>query len=261
MKTALTDNEYMRYGKQMLLTDIAEAGQLALMNARVVIVGAGGLGHLVAQYLAASGVGRIDIFDGDSVALSNLPRQLLYQDVDIGLNKAEVAESKLNQREQRQVIFAHNQFISIENYSHKLKHLEPDIVFDCSDNFDTRQLINRFAVESQTPLISAAISADDGQWFVYWPKQNHSNSSNKHGCYHCLYPADTVIENRCSTSGVLGPAVGVMASLQALAGINMLTHRDVDYGMLHRFNGKSFHWSKAKIAIDSQCRVCQQAKF
>ncbi|UCX04510.1 HesA/MoeB/ThiF family protein [Shewanella glacialimarina] len=271
MKTSLNDHEYIQYSKQMLLTDVSEKGQLALMNATAIIVGVGGLGQLVAQYLAASGVSIIHLIDGDDVELSNLPRQILFNANDIGSNKASIAMKKLHQRNVVCDLSAHQVFINPGNYQALFDSLVPKsslasglssaVLFDCCDNFTTRQLVNRIAIEYKMPLISASISADQGQWFVYLPQSNSSEtqalSINSHGCYHCVYPSDSILSQNCSQAGVLGPAVGVMASMQALAGMNQMIGRPIEYGVLHRFDAKRLSWSKAKMNIDKHCHVCQ----
>ncbi|UJF20555.1 HesA/MoeB/ThiF family protein [Shewanella sp. OMA3-2] len=271
MKVSLNDHEYIRYSKQMLLTDVSEQGQLALMNATAIIVGVGGLGQLVAQYLAASGVSIIHLIDGDKVELSNLPRQILFNIDDIGINKASVAVKKLHQRNVNCDLSAHQVLIGADNYQALFNSLIPTslpangtssvVLFDCSDNFATRQLVNRIAIEYKLPLISASISADQGQWFAYLPlaasSASQTSTINLHGCYHCVYPSDSILSQNCSQAGVLGPAVGVMASMQALAGMNQIIGRPIEYGVLHRFDAKRLSWSKAKMNIDKHCYVCQ----
>ena len=261
MKTSLNDHQYILYSKQMLLTDVSEQGQLALMNAEVIVVGVGGLGQLVAQYLAASGVGQIHLIDDDKVTLSNLPRQLLFSANDIDVNKAHVAAGKLQQRNRDSKILAHSIRLAPENYLQLFNAISPQVIFDCSDNFATRQLINRIAVEQHLPLFSAAISADQGQWFAYLPESVLTNLSatniKLHGCYHCVFPADSLLSQNCSQMGVLGPAVGIMASMQALAGMNHIIGRQVEFGVLHRFDAKRLSWSKATMPIDKHCCVCR----
>ena len=256
--TALSDKQYLRYSRQMLLADVSEKGQLALMNASVLIIGIGGLGQLVAQYLAAAGVGKLWLVDGDNVELSNLPRQILFDEQDLNRNKAKSAASKLESRYPDSRIFAIDKFVDSQNYQqvllNKLADTPIDIVFDCSDNFTTRHLINHIAILQNITLISASIAADQGQFFCYQPPAKQFDKPM--GCYHCLYPADMVINQNCTQVGVLGPAVGMMASMQALAGLNHLVGRQQEYGVLHRFDAKRFSWSKAVISVDKHCRVC-----
>jgi len=261
VKTSLNDHQYILYSKQMLLADVSEQGQLALLNADVAVVGVGGLGQLVAQYLAAAGVGQIHLIDDDKVALSNLPRQLLFNPTDIESNKAHVAADKLQQRNRDSKISAHSIRLTSDNYQLLFNTISPQAIFDCSDNFATRQLINRIAVEQHLPLFSAAISADQGQWFAYLPESMLTKiprtNTRPHGCYHCVFPADSLLSQNCSQMGVLGPAVGIMASMQALAGINYIVGRHVEFGVLHRFDAKRLSWSKATMAMDKHCCVCR----
>ena len=258
---SLNDHQYILYSKQMLLADVSEQGQLTLMNAEVIVVGVGGLGQLVAQYLAASGVGHIHLIDDDKVALSNLPRQLLFSANDIEVNKAQVAANKLQQRNPDSQVSAQPTRLTSDNYQMLFNTISPQVIFDCSDNFATRQLINRIAVERHLPLFSAAISGDQGQWFAYLPEsvltKNPALNTKPHGCYHCVFPADSLLSQNCSQMGVLGPAVGIMASMQALAGMNHIIGRQVEFGVLHRFDAKRLSWSKATMAIDKHCCVCR----
>ncbi|WP_244325634.1 HesA/MoeB/ThiF family protein [Shewanella aestuarii] len=217
----------------------------------------------MAQYLAASGVGHLHLLDNDKVELSNLPRQILFNANDIGVDKVKVAANKLQQRNQDCQIAAHPIRLTSDNYQALFNQITPQLLFDCCDNFATRQLINRIAIERQIPLFSAAISADEGQWFAYAPlsddKQAFTTNISPYGCYHCVFPADSQLSQSCSQMGVLGPAVGVMASIQALAGINYIIGRQVEFGVLHRLDAKYLSWSKAKMSLDQQCRVCRKA--
>ncbi|MCL1143157.1 HesA/MoeB/ThiF family protein [Shewanella gaetbuli] len=256
MSLGISDQQYIQYSKQMLLADFGEYGQQAVMNASVVIIGLGGLGQLVAQYLSASGMKQLYLFDGDVVDPSNLPRQILFDHHDIGKNKAAVTAAKLQAKNADGRIIAKQVFVSDENHQTVLDNYKVDMIIDCSDNFNTRHLINKLAIKYRCPLVSAAISADHGQYFMLIPEQD-CNFVMPHGCYHCLYPADTYIENSCQHTGVLGPAVGVLASMQALAVLNYLSGRYQDYGVLHRFDAKGFSWSKVAMTKDEQCPVCQ----
>ncbi|GGB48976.1 HesA/MoeB/ThiF family protein [Shewanella inventionis] len=247
----LSARQYMQYSSNILLHDIGEAGQLAIMNSHVVIVGLGGLGQLVAQYLAAAGVKSMTLIDNDVVALSNLPRQLLYVDSDLGELKVNVAKRALAKA---------NSNIKLTVFAHRLTHQHLDVwarrlmtaavVFDCTDNIETRQLINQICVAHKLTLVSGAISAYQGQ--VFCIDFNH----NQCGCYRCLYPADIHLAQHCAQQGVLGPAVGVVASLQALFGVQHITNTFKAYGKLHRFDAQAFVWQSAQMVRDPDCEVC-----
>lgn len=254
----LTDREYLLYSRTMLLNDIGEAGQLAILNSRVVIIGMGGLGQLVAQYLAASGVKHLILVDHDNVELSNLPRQLLYVSTDIGKNKASVAKRTLSRVHSDIHICAITE--PFTDHSHpQLAQLitHNTVVFDCTDNIPSRHSINAFCVNKRLTLVSAAISAYQGQLFCL-DFANQVDGVNHQGCYQCLYPLDTDLAQTCSQQGVFGPAVGVMASMQALFGLQHICRTFDNYGILLRFDALSVHWYRAKMSRDPLCNVCQQ---
>ncbi|WP_442800748.1 HesA/MoeB/ThiF family protein [Shewanella sp. AS16] len=250
---SLSDRDFMRYSRQLLLPEVSESGQQRLFAAHIAIIGLGGLGQLAAQYLAAAGVGRLTLIDGDRIELSNLPRQLLYCEADLGLFKAEVAANKLQAAHGCLALRHHCLAFDADNAGHLLAPLvaEPHaLVLDCTDNFLTRQRVNQACIERRLSLVSASVAHFQGQLFCL-----DGRSLAASGCYHCLFPADTRLSQSCSTSGVLGPAVGVMASMQALQALNLLLDIN-DGGYLHRFDAKSLHWQHAKLTRDPDCPVC-----
>ncbi|WP_299009580.1 HesA/MoeB/ThiF family protein [uncultured Shewanella sp.] len=216
----LSSKTFMRYSRQVLLPEVGEAGQCQLQRHHVIIVGIGGLGHLAAQYLAAAGVGWLTLIDGDQVELSNLPRQLLFSDADLGQFKARCAQDKL----QRAYVdcdiraigsYLDEETIALASICSELANA--DLVLDCTDNFATRHLVNRVCVQFKTPLISASAANFQGQLL-----QVDLTRAPSAGCYHCLFPSDMQVSETCSTVGVLGPMVGVMASMQCLLALNTL---------------------------------------
>ena len=258
----LNDKDFMRYSRQVLLPEVGEAGQLRLADAHVVIIGIGGLGQLAAQYLACAGVGELTLIDMDKVEVSNLPRQLLFSDADIGLNKALVAKERLKFLAPNCTITAYETSFNIKQLYgvlQKKRQGKCTLVLDCTDNFETRQLINRSCVEAYLPLVSASIAAFSGQLFAVDQMQFSSG-----GCYHCIFPAHTRVSQSCSTQGVLGPSVGVMASMQSLVAMQLLLGMDSRCdGALHpllghfwRFDAKSLSWISAKLTRDPYCDVC-----
>lgn len=266
----LTDRQFIRYSRQIMLSEVDEAGQINLLNAKVFVVGMGGLGQQLVQLLAAAGVGTVLFMDFDKVELSNLPRQLLYDAHDIGKYKVNAALSKL------ETAYPDSHFIAVNDHfderyfntghgAHKLEVLlgaMPDLVFDCTDNFITRHKVNALCVQHSLVLISAAVANFNGQLFSYTPKSNISKNSaadtenSAPACYHCLYPKDTKIEQSCSQSGVLGPAVAAVASMQAMMGLNVLLSNSPQGGVLHKFNAKKLSWIRYGLSQDPSCPVC-----
>ncbi|MBB1270440.1 HesA/MoeB/ThiF family protein [Shewanella sp. SR44-3] len=269
---SLSDSQFIRYSRQIMLPEVDEAGQIKLLNAKVLVIGMGGLGQQLVQMLAAAGVGTVLFIDFDKVELSNLPRQLLYDAADIGQYKANAALSKLkpaypdvnfiaingyftgNEMNERDKSHVDNQDVIQYSFdSQKLKSLlgaMPDIVFDCSDNLVTRHQVNQLCVKHSLVLVSAAVANFNGQLFSYDPKSRAS------ACYHCLYPKDTQIEQSCSQSGVLGPAVAAVTSMQAMMGLNILLSNRPQGGVLHKFDGKSLTWERYGLSQDPSCPVC-----
>ena len=274
----LSDIQFMRYSSHVLLPDMGEDGQLKLMNSAVVIIGIGGLGHAVAHQLAAAGVGQIALMDDDRVELSNLPRQLLFHNEDIGLNKVDVAAKKLSQAYADCVITPLCQRFTGQD---EAILNAADLVFDCTDNFTSRLLINQFAVSTNKALISGAISGADGQLFcldftqamslgdhVVTHDKNSSgsdtlpfnNTDYKAGCYQCLYPEDSAVNQSCAQAGVLTSALLSVASMQALLGLNWLKSDELQkrnlQGRLHLFNANSLQWRNVGMSQDPNCCIC-----
>lgn len=261
----LSDSDFMRYSRQVLLPEVGEAGQLQLVDASVVIVGLGGLGQLAAQYLACAGIGNLTLIDMDKVEVSNLPRQLLFTDADIGLNKARVAKQKLKGLAPHCTVTAHYTEFNAETAVHHLADILQEkqqgkrvLVLDCTDNFATRQAINRSCIEAALPLVSASIAAFSGQLFAVDQVQFPSG-----GCYHCIFPAQTRVSQSCSTQGVLGPSVGVMASMQSLVAMQLLLNMDscnesksALLGRFWCFDAKSLSWTAAILTRDPHCDIC-----
>ena len=201
----LTEEEKYRYSRHILLNEIGEKGQEKLKNARVLVVGAGGLGCPVLLYLTSAGVGNIGIVDFDKIEESNLQRQILFDTTDIGKPKSTVAKQKLETK---------NPFVTIKSYSYELTNKNAlevfqnyDIIVDASDNFTTRYLINDACLLSKKPLIYGAIHKFEGQISVF----NYQNGPN----YRCLFPNPPEEIPSCSEVGVLGVLPGIIGSLQA----------------------------------------------
>lgn len=244
----LSDAELLRYSRHILLPAVDVAGQQALRNGRVLIVGLGGLGSAVAMYLAAAGVGELVLADHDRVDLSNLQRQVIHQDSSLGMNKAQSAKlqiAALNPHCKAAVIEA---YLDDALLGHEVPQV--DLVVDCCDNFATRQAVNRACVAASKPLVSGAAIGFSGQIAVF-------NRSAAAPCYSCLYPELPETQLTCSQSGVIAPLVGVIGSYQALEALKLLIGcgSALD-GRLQLFDGLSSQWREIKLIKDSSCPVC-----
>jgi adenylyltransferase/sulfurtransferase len=214
---ALNDEELERYARHLVLREVGGPGQARIRAARVLVIGAGGLGSPVALYLAAAGVGTLGLVDDDRVSLSNLQRQILYRSADIGQRKVDAAAAALAALNPGVTVEAHPVRLTAANAAVLFEGY--DIIADGSDNFETRFLVNDAAYAAQKILVSAAVTEFEGQLATY---RAHDGVSP---CYRCLFrgppPPGTVPS--CSEAGVLGAAAGVMGSLQALEILKEIT--------------------------------------
>lgn len=249
MSDTLTPEQAMRYNRQILLPDFDLDRQEQLLNARVLIMGLGGLGCPAAQYLVASGVGSLTLVDDDQVALSNLQRQILFSETDIGKNKAESARRRLEQLNSDCRLTA----IPRRLNEPALKPLiaEHHLVLDCTDNLPTRNLINRLCVEEHRPLVCGAAIRLEGHLFSYLP-------SSGGPCYHCLSHLFGEQQLSCVESGILAPVVGIIGLMQALEAVKILTRLgDTGVGILKLFDGKNAQWQQIRVPVNPHCAVCQ----
>ncbi len=248
-KTGLTHAEVERYSRQLVLPEIGQKGQQRLKESRVVLIGAGGLGIPASVYLAAAGVGTIGIVDDDTVEKSNLHRQTIYTEGDVGSAKAKVAGEKLRGVNPYVKVVSHKTKLTSANALELLKDYE--IVVDCTDNFPARYLINDACVFLKKPDVYASIFRFDGQASVF----DASNGP----CYRCLFPepppADSVQD--CAVAGVLGVLPGIMGGIQAAQAINLLVGNGKSLvGRLLLFNATDMSFSELRIAKNTDCPVC-----
>ncbi len=211
-----TDAELDRYARHIVLREIGGPGQKALKSARILVVGAGGLGAPVLQYLAAAGVGTIGVIDDDEVDNSNLQRQVIHRDAAIGTPKVFSAKSEM---------LAQNPHITVRPYHRRLEpdmaadlFADYDLILDGTDNFDTRYLVNRTCVALKKPLIAAALSQWEGQISTYDP-------ANGSPCYQCIFPTAPApgLAPNCAEGGVLGPLPGVLGAMMAVEAVKEIT--------------------------------------
>ncbi|WP_299683998.1 molybdopterin-synthase adenylyltransferase MoeB [uncultured Tateyamaria sp.] len=211
-----SDAELNRYARHIVLREVGGIGQKALKEARVLVVGAGGLGAPVLQYLAAAGVGTIGVIDDDIVENANLQRQVIHRDADIDVPKVFSAQAAME---------AQNPFVTVRPYHRRLTAeiagdlmADYDLVIDGTDNFDTRYLVNETAVARGIPLISGALTQWEGQLSVFDPA---------HGapCYRCVFPEAPAahLAPNCAEAGVIGPLPGVVGTMMAVEAIKLIT--------------------------------------
>lgn len=214
---ALNDEELERYARHLVLREVGGPGQARIRAARVLVIGAGGLGSPLALYLAAAGVGTIGLVDDDTVSLSNLQRQILYRTADVGRTKVEAGAAALRALNPGTVVVAHPLRLTAANAAALFAGY--DIIADGSDNFETRFLVNDAAYAAGKILVSAAVTEFEGQLATY---KAHDGVSP---CYRCLFPTPPPpgTAPSCSETGVLGAAAGVMGSLQALEVLKEIT--------------------------------------
>lgn len=249
----LTQKEQLRYSRQIMLKSIGETGQLALQNANVLIVGMGGLGNPVALYLAAAGVGTLFIADGDSVDVTNLQRQILFTENDVDENKADTAAEKLQQHNSEITIEVIDEMLDSELCDYYFPKM--DLIIDCSDNIQTRYLINEHCVKHTVPLVVGAATGFDGQQLVVDPRNDES------ACYHCLFPeSKKPPENNCQTIGIIGPVLSIIAGMQSLQAIKLLTGNAIHINQLNLFDGLSHQWQQFKMKKQKDCKVCGKIK-
>ncbi|WP_153445592.1 HesA/MoeB/ThiF family protein [Vibrio algicola] len=246
----MNDLQFHRYQRQIMVPEVGESGQELLLASKVLIVGCGGLGSSVALYLASAGVGQLVVADGDSVESSNLQRQVIYRESDIGVNKAKSTVHQIKQLDSQSKIRAVESFLQDERL--KLEVMMADVVLDCSDNFPTRQAVNKACVESGTPLISGSAIGWVGQLMTFDFRQS------KQPCYHCAVPyQDNSAGLKCSENGVIGPVVGTLGNLQALEAIKLISNNTkLKPNVLNLFDGQTLAWQKFNISVDPSCPVC-----
>jgi len=247
--TVLDAGEIRRYSRHLLLPEVGMEGQKRLKAARVLCVGAGGLGSPVALYLAAAGIGTIGIVDFDVVDESNLQRQVMHGTRDVGRPKVESARDRLGDVNPYVRVVAHDTPLRSDN---ALEILEPyDIVIDGTDNFPTRYLVNDACVLLGKPNVYGSIFRFDGQLSVFWAKEGP--------CYRCLFrePPPPGLVPSCAEGGVLGVLPGVVGSMQALEAIKLIIGRgDAMIGRLLLIDALSMRFRELKVRKDPACPVC-----
>ena len=246
----MDDNQLTRYSRHILLPQIGIEGQEKLLNSHALIIGAGGLGSPVALYLAASGLGKITICDGEKVDLTNLQRQIVHFTTAVGTLKTRSARSTMELINPEVKIVEVPKRVSSEDVMDLVT--SADVVLDASDNFATRHAVNRACVVHRKPLVSGAGVRFDGQVAVFDLRETTSP------CYHCLFPENGELEEtRCAVMGVFAPLTGIIGTIQAAEALKLLTGAgETLNGRLLVLDALSMEWRSIKLSKDPKCSVC-----
>jgi molybdopterin/thiamine biosynthesis adenylyltransferase len=244
-----SDEELERYSRHIILEDVGIEGQEKIINAKVLIIGAGGLGSPIALYLAAAGVGEIGIVDGDVVDLSNLQRQIIHATNDVGIPKVESAKQKMLLINPNVKVNTYHTMISADNI---LDIIAPyDFVIDGTDNFATKFLINDACVLAKKPYSHGGILRFSGQSMTIDP--------HKSACYACVFnaPPPAGVVPTCSSAGILGAVAGMLGTIQAAEALKFITGAGTPlYNTLLSFEAKSMTFRSIKLSKNPKCRVC-----
>jgi molybdopterin-synthase adenylyltransferase len=248
----LSDAQFERYARHLVLNEVGEEGQQKLLQSRVLVVGAGGLGSPLLLYLAAAGVGTLGIIDNDEVDLSNLQRQIVHATESIGIAKVESARRTLTHINPEVKIEAHGVRLDDKNAAALVGNY--DLVADGSDNFATRYLLNDLCYRLRKPLVGAALSPFEGQLSTF-----KAYLGPPHPCYRCLFreapPPDSV--PRCETAGILGAIAGVMGTLQATEVLKeLLGIGESLSGTLLIYDALRTGFHRIKLPRDPDCPTC-----
>ncbi len=248
---ALTPGQVQRYSRHLIMPNVGSAGQRALVGAKVLVVGAGGLGSPVSLYLALAGVGTIGIVDFDTVDVSNLQRQILHTDADVGRRKVVSAKETLEAHNPEVNVIMHEEPINADNAMDIIPNY--DIVVNGADNFATRYLVNDAAYLAGKPLVDGAILVFDGQAATYIPGQ---------GCYRCLFPDPPPpgeVPN-CAEAGVIGALPGLVGSIQALETIKIaMGIGETLSGRMLIIDALTMEFREIKVRRNPNCKLCGDA--
>jgi len=249
----MNDEQLLRYSRQVLLPQVDFDGQMRLLNSHVLIIGLGGLGSPVALYLASAGIGKLTLVDDDDVELSNLQRQIIHSEQDVGRAKVASAADSLtaiNSELQLDIKTARLDRAALE-----VEVAKVDVVVDCSDNFATRFLLNEVTQQLGKPLVSGAAIRMEGQVTVYDPRQSDSS------CYQCLYQDKGELQQSCSETGVLSPLLGIIGSIQAVETVKLIAEVGQSLaGRLLILDAATMQWREIRLKPNPSCPICQSSK-
>jgi adenylyltransferase/sulfurtransferase len=242
-----------KYSRQLIIEQIGLEGQKKIFNTSICIVGCGGLGTSVSQYLAMAGIGKFHFIDADKIELSNLNRQVMFIESDIGKNKAEVLKTYIQKINPQAKIIVSKKNVSENNIKNLLDSFK--FIIDCSDNFKTRFLVNEFCFKEKKILISAALQNFDVQIsaFKAWSGKNNP-------CYECVFPKSNDLNNvNCDQMGIVSPVAGFGGVMQSLLIIDIILDSDANiFKELLIFDCLKRNFRKIKIKKDSSCKICNK---
>jgi molybdopterin/thiamine biosynthesis adenylyltransferase/rhodanese-related sulfurtransferase len=251
---ALTQDQKQRYSRHLLIPEVGAEGQAHLLDSKVLFIGAGGLGSPAMLYMAAAGVGTIGIVDFDVVDASNLQRQIIHRTDRVGMRKVESAEMTITDLNPDVTVVAHEVMLGPENVEELIEGY--DLIFDGTDTFETRYVLNDAAVRAGIPVVHASVFRFEGQLTVFKPYEGP--------CYRCLYPTPPPPELApgCSVAGVLGVVPGVMGLLQATEGLKVLLDiGDSLAGRLLIYDALDGAFSELQLQRDPKCPACGEGEL
>lgn len=249
MTMPLTDEQLLRYSRQIMLPAFDVAGQEALHNAAVLIAGLGGLGSAAALYLAASGVGHLVLADSDITDISNLQRQIIHNEASIGTAKAISAAAALGRLNSQCQLTPVTKRLAGKQLDTQVQ--QADLVLDCTDNFATRFALNLACLQHKRPLISAAAIRMEGQISVFDARNPGSP------CYRCLYETAPEQEMSCAENGIMAPVVGLLGTTQAMEAIKLLADiGEALTGRLLTLDAAVMEWRCFKLPKNPKCPAC-----
>ena len=247
----ITSNDLQRFSKQIILKEVGIIGQKKISSARVLIIGAGGLGCPLMLYLANTGIGNIGIVDNDKINISNLNRQVLFTPSDVGKYKVTQAKKIIKKINKKIKVIVFKKKLNTFNIQKICDSF--DIICDSSDNFKTRYLINDYCLKKKKILVSAAINKFDGQVFSFNFKKNIP-------CFRCFMPEAPTNENNCDDEGIIPAIAGVAGTLQANEVINNITRKKNNMtGKMLLFNLLTYDFRKIKLTKNPDCiKICRK---
>ena len=239
-----------KYSRQIIMEQVGVEGQKKINNSSICIIGCGGLGTSAAQYLSMSGIGKLVFIDHDSIVLSNLNRQTLFTEKDIGKSKCEVLTKKIKNINKSITINYHQTKVNENNIDQFIENCS--IVLDCTDNFESRLIINKFCHDKKKILVSAALQNFDIQAFIF-----SSWSSNKNPCYKCIFPNLNTTENlSCEEMGIIASVAGLGGIIQANLALNYILNLHNNFKELILLDSVRLDIKKIKIEKNRNCEVC-----
>jgi adenylyltransferase/sulfurtransferase len=253
----LSEAQFQRYARHLILDEVGEEGQLRLLQSRVLVIGAGGLGSPMLLYLAAAGVGTIGVIDDDKVDLTNLQRQIVHATERVGALKVESARATLGAVNPEVRVEIHPLRLAADNADALIR--DYDLVADGSDNFATRYLLSDLCYRLKKPLVAAALAPFEGQLSTFRPYLGAG-----HPCYRCLFrdPPPPDLVPRCETAGILGAVAGVMGTLQAVEVLKeLLGLGDSLDGTLLLYDALRARFHTIRIGKDPACPTCAAPAF